>query len=92
MLMYVKFKLPQNFWEDLLKAFDCLPHDLLIAKLEAYGFSVNSLCLINSYLKNRMQRVKIGSVKSSKQIVRAGFQEGSVLGPILCNIFSNDIF
>ena len=57
---------------DLSKAFDCLPRDHLIAKMEAYGFS---LCLIYSYLKNRMQRVKIGSVKSSQQIVRAGIPQ-----------------
>ena len=52
---------------DLSKAFACLLNDLLIAKLEAYGFSANSLCLIYNYLKDRMQRVKIGSVKSSQQ-------------------------
>ena len=77
---------------DLSKAFDCLPHDLLIAKLEAYGFSANSLCLIYNYLKNRMQMVKIGSLKSSQQIVRAGIPQGSVLGPVSFNIFINDIF
>ena len=54
---------------DLSKAFDCLPHDLLIAKLAAYGFSANSLCLIYSYLKNRMQRVKIGSVKTHNKLL-----------------------
>ena len=74
---------------DFSKAFDCLPHDLLIAKLEAYGFSENSLCLIYSYLKNRMQRVKIGSVKSSQQIVRAGIPQGSVFGSV---VFINGIF
>ena len=69
-----------------------MPHDPLIAKLEAYGFSAKSLCLINSYLKNRMQRVKIGSVKSSQQIVKAGIPHGSVLGPVLFEMFINGIF
>ena len=72
---------------DLSKALDCLPHDLLFAKLEAYGFSANSLCLIYSYLTNRMQSVKIGSVKISQKI-----PQGSVLGPVLSYIFINDIF
>ena len=45
---------------DLSKAFDCLPHDLLLAKLEAYGFTLDSLKLLRNYLTNRFQRVKIG--------------------------------
>ena len=44
---------------DLSKAFDCLLHDLLIAKLHAYGFEIDSLRLIYSYLVGRKQRVKI---------------------------------
>ena len=46
---------------DLSKAHDYLPQDLLIAKLVAYGFGHHSLSLINSYLSNRKQRVKVGS-------------------------------
>ena len=48
---------------DLLTAFDCLPYELLIAKLDAYGFHKTSLKLINNYLSNRKQRVKINEVK-----------------------------
>ena len=77
---------------DLSKAFDCLPHDVLIFKLEAYEFSANNLRLIYSYLTNRMQRNNIGSVKSSQKIVRVGIPQCSVLGHVLFNTFINDIF
>ena len=50
---------------DLSKAFDCLSHDLLIAKLHAYGFDILALRLLHNYLTNRNQRVKIDSTFSS---------------------------
>ena len=50
---------------DLSKAFDCIRHDLLIAKLHAYGFSREALTLINDYLTNRQQRVKVNGSFSS---------------------------
>ena len=46
---------------DLSKAFDTLNHNLLIAKLEAYGFGVDALLYMNSYLSNRHQRVRVNS-------------------------------
>ena len=50
---------------DLSKAFDCLSHELLIAKLDAYGFDKNALKLVNSYFSNRKKRVKINNKYSS---------------------------
>ena len=72
---------------DLSKAFDCLPHDLLIAKLQAYGFDTSSLKLIHSYLTNRYQRVKVNNSFSEYHLIKYGVPQGSILGPILFNIF-----
>ena len=77
---------------DFSKAYDCIPHDLLITKLEAYGFKKNALKLVYSYLTNRTQRVKIGSTYSSAQHISIWVPQGSVLGPLLFNIFTNDLF
>ena len=76
----------------LSKAYDCLPHDLIIEKLEAYGLDTNSLRFVFDYLSSRKQRTKIGSTYSNWSKVLCGIPQGSILGPLLFNIFTNDIF
>ena len=76
---------------DLSKAYNCLPHDLLRAKLSAYGFEDYGTSLISDYLSKRYQRVKIGSIFSSYLEILRGVPQGSILGPTLFNIFLNDL-
>ena len=71
---------------DLSKAFDCIPHDLIIAKLAAYGFKRETLGLIYSYLKGRKQCVKINNTYSDYNEIISGVQQGSIPGPVFFSL------
>ena len=77
---------------DLSKAFDSMPHGLLIVKLSAYGVSKHACNLIINYLCNRRQRTKVMGKCSEWVTINRGVPQGSVLGPLSVNIFVNDLF
>ena len=76
---------------DLSKAFDCILHDLIIAKLEAYGFQTHALRLVYDYLSNRKPRVKLNKTFSSWRYIEYGVPQGSIFGPLLFNIYLCDL-
>ena len=77
---------------DLSKAFDCIDHKVIIAKLYECGVSSSALNIISSYLKHRTQRPKINDCFSPRSNIEYGVPQGSILGPLLFNINMIDLF
>ena len=77
---------------DLSKAFDTLQHDLIVLKLKQYQLDDKITNPIKDYHSNRRQRVKLGNVHSAWQDITTGIPQGSIFGPVLFNIFMNDLF
>ena len=77
---------------DISKAFDCMPHGLLLVKLHSYDVSSKACLFSSNCLRNRVQRVKVIDTCSDWTIVNGGVPLGLVLGPLLFNILLNDLF
>ena len=77
---------------DLSKAFNGISLELIIAKLHAYGFRLRALRLIHSYLTNRKQKTRLNGNYSSSEEILFGVPRGSILGPLLFNIFLCNLF
>ena len=76
---------------DFSVAFDVIDHNLLISKLECYGFSPTAIKLMKSYLTSRTQRVYYTGSWSHSRVLDCGVPQGSCLGPLLYGIFTNDL-
>ncbi len=76
---------------DLSKAFETIDHELLLLKREKYGFSIRALELMKSYLSNRQSIFNFYGKFSSSETLRTGVPQGSILGPLVFVIFTNDV-
>ena len=76
---------------DLSKAFDCIPHNLLISRLNVYHFDRKSLVFFYSYLQRRKQCVNVNDIQSTFQTLLSGVPQGLIFGPLPFNIFINDL-
>ena len=77
---------------DFSKAFDCVDHGILLRKLYIYGFRGGVFNLMRSYLSNRKQYVCVGGTVSETKNLSCGVPQGSTLGPLLFNLYANDIY
>jgi hypothetical protein len=98
LMTYLDFISPFVFSEqvdsvyfDFSSAFDLVPHSVLLHKLCAYSLSDSYVNWFRSYLTDRYSSVRISGALSSPIAVSSGVSQGSVLGPLLFNIFVNDI-
>ena len=86
-----KGETPISIFLDLSKAFDTIDHEILIGKLQYYGFHESALNLVKSYLNDRSQFVEFGNVTSERAYISTGVPQGSVLGLLFFIIYANDI-
>ena len=77
---------------DYSKAFDTIDHDILLKKLKIYGLDNTALLFLKSYLENRYQRINIDTMSSNYSKLKCGVPQGSIIGPLLFIIYTNDIF